>query len=108
MPWDEIIKRFTASEMAMMNFSAREQVADLGKDKPGRNLREQPSIEEFLAEGVANPDAVPPNEYTTTRGDAEMGEGDGMDMRKHKGKDVWAYFSRQGLPFPVISKPRSN
>ena len=70
MSWDEIQRKFTLSEMAMMNFSSHESVAGLGKDK-ARALPE-PSMEQFLEAGVGNPEATDYSEFSMKRGPVPM------------------------------------
>lgn len=106
MPWTEITKRFTASEMASMAFTNAEQMADIGKDVPDLNPEQEEGVKEFLEGGVANPQAMQYSDYSTKRGPVPPQEGDEMDMRNFKGRDLWNHFQKMGVAFPVMMKDR--
>ena len=107
MSWDEIQHKFTLSEMAMMNFSSHESVAGLGKDK-ARALPEPVSMEQFLDDGVGNPEAMGYSEYGTKRGPVETTPDEMTDMRKFTGKQLHAFFQKQGLFFPMIERKKKG
>jgi len=106
MSWDEIQRKFTLSEMAMMNFSSRESVAGLGKDKT-RALPE-PSMEQFLDDEVGNPEAMQPSDFSVKRGPVETSPDEMTDMRQYTGKQLWKYFQSQGLIFPMIERKKKR
>ena len=107
MSWDEIQRKFTLSEMAVMSFSARESVAGFGKGNK-QTLPESVSAEQFLEAGVGNPEAMGYSEYGTKRGPVETTPDEMTDMRKFSGKQLHAFFQKQGLFFPMIERKKKG
>lgn len=98
LPLDELMEKFTKSEMAIMSWSSREQSSSLEKKKPKKqkkkrqldNLREEETeTSEYRTRDL-------PDKFYNKEGE--------VDLRQVTGKEAWKFFASQGLKFAPMMK----
>jgi hypothetical protein len=103
MPYRDVLKRYTKSEMAIMAWRSQEQSASLKKPKTQVPLVNRPELKVQQTYG-ADPDVTALEERL---GPVANRLGEDLDLRKLTGQEAIRFLGAQGMRIPFMG-PRAK